>query len=137
MRTMHAPSVLLALALPLGPAVQAQPTTAAQLLADYSAQVGAAASAARGQAFFNRSFGRDFDNCAACHGAVPNRPGKDLVSEKPIAAMAPAAAPATRFADKAKTEYLWRLNCRDVVGRECSAQEKADVMSWLVSLPKP
>jgi hypothetical protein len=135
MRKMHATLLLLgALALPgAGGVAQSQTTRAADLLATYTRQAGGTASAERGQAFFARKFGRDFDSCAACHGAVPVRAGKDLVSEKAITALAPAVSP-QRFTDKAKVEYRFAQNCKDVVGRDCSAQEKADVMSWLLSL---
>jgi hypothetical protein len=135
MRKMHATLLLLgALALPgAGGVAQSQTTRAADLLATYTRQAGGTASAERGQAFFTRKFGRDFDSCAACHGAVPVRAGKDLVSEKAITALAPAVSP-QRFTDKAKVEYRFAQNCKDVVGRDCSAQEKADVMSWLLSL---
>lgn len=111
----------------------AQTTNATELLAAYKAEAKAEPSAERGQALFNRKFGKDFDNCAACHGAVPTREGKDLVSEKSIAPLAPAARPGG-FADKAKVDYRFRINCKDVVGRECTALEKADIMAWLVSL---
>ena len=135
MRKMHATLLLLgALALPgAGGVAQSQTTRAADLLATYTRQAGGTASAERGQAFFTRKFGRDFDSCAACHGALPVRAGKDLVSEKAITALAPAVSP-QRFTDKAKVEYRFAQNCKDVVGRDCSAQEKADVLSWLLSL---
>jgi len=116
-----------------GGTAHAQATNAAELLAAYTKQAGASASAERGQAFFTRRFGRDFDSCAACHGALPVKAGKDLVSEKSISALAPAVTP-QRFTDKARVEYRFAQNCKDVVGRDCSAQEKADVMSWLLSL---
>jgi len=114
-------------------AVHAQAATPAELLAAYTAQAAAPASAARGEAFFNKNFGRDFAGCAACHGAMPTRPGKDLVSEKSIAPLAPAAN-ASRFSDRAKVDYAFLINCKDVVGRECTAGEKADILSWLISL---
>ncbi len=44
------------------------------------------------------------------------------------------AANAQRFSDSAKVEKWFRRNCNDVLGRECSAAEKADVMSWLIGL---
>ncbi len=125
-----------ACALALGGAAtcaQGQTTTPAALLASYEAQAKAPGSAERGGAFFNKAFGRDFDNCAACHGAVPVRAGRDLVSEKAILPLAPAAQ-ATRFTDRSKVEYRFRANCKDVVGRECTAGEKADLMAWLISL---
>ena len=54
---------------------------------------------------------------------------------KPIAAMAPAFNP-ERFTDAAKTEKWFRRNCNDVIGRECSAAEKADVLGWLRTLTR-
>ena len=127
--TVVATPLLLVLAAP----VAAQPTDAAQLLAGYAAQAGAKPSAARGQALFNRRFSGAFASCADCHGALPVKEGKDLVSEKPIAPLAPAAHPG-RFDDKARVDYRFRINCKDVVGRECTALEKADLLAWLTSL---
>lgn len=132
----HAPWARAALVLALAVAAagaHAQSTTPAELLAAYAAKAGAAPSPERGQAFFNRKFGRDFDSCATCHGAVPVRAGKDLVTEKPIAPLAPAAQPG-RLTDRSKVDYRFMINCRDVVGRVCTAGEMADVVAWLVSL---
>jgi cytochrome c peroxidase len=114
-------------------AAQALAATPADLLAGYSAQAGAAATPARGQAFFNqRPAGRDW-SCASCHGAVPVAGGRHAATGKDITPLAPAANP-QRFADAAKTEKWFRRNCNDVLGRECSAGEKADVLAWLVTL---
>jgi len=111
-----------------------QAATPAELLAGYSAQAGGAASAERGQKLFSTNFGRDLGlSCASCHGALPTKPGKDVVSEKPIAPLAPASNP-KRFTDKAKVETNFNLNCKDVVGRVCTPGEKADVLAWLLSL---
>lgn len=112
----------------------AQAATPAELLAAYTAQAGAPPSPERGQRLFTTNFGRPLDwSCSSCHGAVPVKPGRDEVSEKPMAALAPAANPA-RFTDQRRVESKFKLNCMDVVGRECTAGEKADVMSWLMSL---
>ncbi len=113
--------------------VAAHAATPDEILAGYAAKAGAAPSAERGQKLFNTNFGRDYAGCAACHGAVPTRNGTDLAREKTIKPMAPAFNPA-RFTDAAKVENLFRLNCRDVIGRECTALEKADLMTWLISL---
>lgn len=107
--------------------------TPAELLAAYTAQAGKPASPERGERLFNTNHGRDFASCATCHGAVPTGTGKDAVSEKPIQPLAPAFNP-KRFTDRNKVDNQFRLNCKDVVGRECSAAEKADVLSWLLSL---
>jgi mono/diheme cytochrome c family protein len=105
---------------------------ASDLLAGYAAQAGAAATPARGQQFFAASHGRDW-SCASCHGALPTAAGRHAATAKPIGALAPAFN-AERFTDAAKVEKWFRRNCNDVLGRECSAGEKADVLSWLLTL---
>jgi hypothetical protein len=113
----------------------AQAATPADLLAAYTAQAGGVPpSPERGQRLFTTNFGRPLDwSCSSCHGDVPVKPGRDEVSEKPIAPLAPAANPA-RFTDMRRVEAKFKLNCKDIVGRDCSAGEKADVISWLLTL---
>lgn len=125
-------SLLVIAAAGLAPAVRA--TSAAELLAAYTAQAGSPASPERGERLFTTHFKNEFGwSCASCHGAVPTTAGKHAVTEKPIAPLAPAANPA-RFSDRTKVESQFRLNCKDVVGRECTPAEKADVLSWLLTL---
>ena len=107
-------------------------TTPADLLAGYTAEAGAPAQAARGQAFFNARHGKDW-SCASCHGAVPSQAGKHASTGKTITALAPAFNP-ERFSDPAKVEKWFRRNCNDVAGRACTPGEKADVLAWLISL---
>ncbi|WP_292937910.1 DUF1924 domain-containing protein [Noviherbaspirillum sp.] len=114
----------------LAPAAQA--ATPNELLSGYTAQAGAPASPARGQQFFTSRHGHEW-SCSSCHGNVPTQTGKHASTGKPIHAMAPAFNP-ERFTDAAKTEKWFRRNCNDVLGRECSAAEKADVLSWLLTL---
>lgn len=106
--------------------------TAAELLDSYSHAAGQAPSAARGQAFFTATHGKTW-SCSSCHGPTPEQPGRHAVTGKAIAPLAPSAH-APRFTDAAKTEKWFRRNCGDVLGRECSAAEKADVITWLASL---
>ena len=89
-------------------------------------------SGARGQRFFLSKHGSDW-SCASCHTSDPTRSGKHDVTGRAIQPMAPAANP-KRFTDAAKAEKWFRRNCRDVVGRECSALEKGDVLAWLGGL---
>ena len=114
----------------LAPAAHA--ATPDHLLTGYSALAGTTASPERGQKLFTTRQGRDW-SCSSCHGAVPVQTGKHASTGKPIAALAPAVTPA-RFTDPAKVEKWFRRNCNDVLGRECSATEKADVLRWLMSL---
>lgn len=106
--------------------------TPADLQATYSAASGTAAAPDRGQSLFTNRHGREW-SCSSCHGAVPTQAGKHASTGKSIAPLAPAFNP-ERFVDAAKTEKWFRRNCNDVMGRECSAAEKADVIAWLRTL---
>ncbi|OYU98985.1 MAG: cytochrome C, partial [Burkholderiales bacterium PBB5] len=86
----------------------------------------------RGQALFTSTHGREW-SCSSCHGATPTQLGKHASTGKGIGALAPAFN-AERFTDPAKVEKWFRRNCNDVLGRECSAGEKADVLAWLTTL---
>ena len=110
----------------------AQAATPAELLSGYTAQAGSPAVPARGQQLFTTRHGREW-SCSSCHGAVPIQTGKHASTGKSIGAMAPAFNP-QRFTDSAKTEKWFRRNCNDVVGRECTPAEKADVLSWLLTI---
>jgi hypothetical protein len=103
-----------------------------EMLQAYSAQAGAAAQPERGRQFFNARHGREW-SCSSCHGTVPTQPGRHAATGRSIGALAPAAN-AQRFTDLAKTGKWFRRNCNEVLGRECSAAEKADVLGWLLSL---
>lgn len=110
----------------------AHAATPAQQLEQYAVQAGAAGQALRGQQFFTTQHGKEW-SCASCHGTVPTAAGKHASTGKLIAPLAPAFNPKS-FTDAAKTEKWFRRNCNDVVGRECSATEKADVLAWLLTL---
>ncbi|CAM8641261.1 Protein of unknown function DUF1924 [Comamonadaceae bacterium] len=99
-----------------------------------SAQAGRSPNAAQGQQFFNAKHGREW-SCASCHNAQPTGEGKHANTGKTIAALAPAFNP-ERFTDPAKSEKWFRRNCNDVLARECTAAEKADVLAWLMTLKR-
>ena len=132
-------SSLRALALSLGLAgavfaTVAQAATPAEMLSGYTAESGKPASPARGQQIFTTRQGGEW-SCASCHGAVPTQAGKHASTDKAIKPLAPAFNP-ERFTDAAKSEKWFRRNCKDVMRRECSAAEKADVLSWLITLKR-
>lgn len=122
--------VVIALAL----AAAAHAGSPAEQLAAYTAQAGASAQPARGQQLFTGRHGKDW-SCASCHTARPTAEGKHASTGKVIAPLAPAFNP-DRFTDTGKTEKWFRRNCNDVVGRECTAGEKADVLAWLLTLQR-
>ncbi len=108
--------------------------TPQEQLSALSAQAGRSPSAAQGQQFFNATHGREW-SCASCHNAQPTGEGKHANTGKSISALAPAFNP-ERFTDPAKSEKWFRRNCNDVLARECTAAEKADVLAWLMSLKR-
>lgn len=87
--------------------------------------------ASRGEQFFNTKHS-DW-SCATCHTEDPHKPGKHATTDKPIEALAPAANP-KRFTDAKKVAKWFKRNCNDVLKWACTAQEKGDVLSYLLSL---
>ena len=113
-------------------AAPARGDTPIQILERYVAQSGLAPSPEKGRQLFVGTHGREW-SCGTCHGVVPVQTGTHAVTKKPIAPLAPAADRA-RFADPAKSDKWFRRNCNDVLGRACTAQEKGDVLQYLLSL---
>ena len=120
----------LALLIPL--AGQAADTTPTQQQARFNAEAGSPGQVQRGGQFFTSRHGGEW-SCASCHGNPATAPGKHASTGKAIDPLAPAFNP-QRFTDTAKVDKWFRRNCKDVLQRECSAGEKADVLAWLVSL---
>jgi hypothetical protein len=89
-------------------------------------------SAARGEAFFKTTHGGEW-SCASCHTENPAAQGKHAKTGKLVKPLAPSAN-AERFSDPSKVEKWFKRNCNDVLGRECTAQEKGDVLTYLLTL---
>lgn len=123
----------LTLASALVPATsRAGDTSPAEQLSHWSAQAGTPGNADRGRTFFNNRHGAEW-SCASCHGTPPTAQGKHASTGKAITPLAPAFNPKA-FTDSAKVDKWFRRNCKDVLSRECSAGEKADVLAYLNSL---
>lgn len=101
-------------------------------LARWQLAAGQKADAARGEVFFKATHGGEW-SCASCHGQWPTRDGQHASTGKRISPLAPSTNP-ERLTDTAKVDKWLRRNCKDVLSRECSAVEKADVLAYLVSL---
>jgi cytochrome c peroxidase len=71
-------------------------------------------------------------SCATCHTGNPKDPGQTR-AHKRIEPMAASANP-QRLTDPAKIEKWFSRNCRDVLERACSAQEKGDFITYLLSV---
>ena len=102
-----------------------------ELLKLYESQSGIASSV-RGEQLFNAKHGKEW-SCASCHENPPNHDTKHIVTGKLIKPLSPNSNP-ERFSDQAKVEKWFKRNCNDVLGRECAAQEKADMLSWLLTV---
>ena len=100
--------------------------------AKHAAQQFSGFSGARGKAFFESRHGGEW-SCASCHTANPVDPGLHAKTGKPIAPLAPAGD-AERFTRLDKVEKWFRRNCNDVLDRACTAQEKGDILAYLMTL---
>ncbi len=91
-------------------------------------------SVARGQAMWTESRGErrpgQAQSCASCHGSDLTRRGEHVRTGKPIEALAPSVNP-MRLTDVASIEKWFLRNCRGTWGRECSAQEKGDLLLFI------
>ena len=111
---------------------QANDTSIGDQLAHWSAKAGIPGDARRGEAFFGARHGNAW-SCASCHGQPPSTAGRHADTGKRIAPLAPSANPKS-ITRVAKVEKWFRRNCMDVLARECTAGEKADVLAYLSSL---
>jgi cytochrome c peroxidase len=108
--------------------------TPQQILAVYQQQAGSA-SAARGEKFFFAKVTQasgEIASCTTCHTDNPKAVGKTR-AHKPVEPLAPVAN-RERLTDPAKVEKWFKRNCKDVLARECTAQEKADFVAFLIGV---
>ena len=91
-------------------------------------------SAERGKSFY-RNKGKHDLSCSSCHTDNPAAEGKHAETGKLIKPFAPAANP-ERFTDMKKVKKWFRRNCNDVLDRECTAQEKGDLLTYLLTVTK-
>lgn len=90
-------------------------------------------SAARGQALHTQNFSGgkpDTPSCTTCHGKDTRGAGRALTG-KTIEPVAVSVTP-TRYTDPAKVEKWFKRNCTEVLGRECTPQEKGDWLTFMI-----
>ncbi|MDP3088484.1 MAG: DUF1924 domain-containing protein [Methylotenera sp.] len=92
-------------------------------------------SADKGASFFKaermHSDGKKV-SCETCHTADPRNQGKTRAN-KVIEPMAPSVN-TQRFTDVAKVEKWFGRNCKDVLERNCTLQEKGNYIQYLLSV---
>lgn len=90
-------------------------------------------STERGKTLHTQTFAGgkpDTPACASCHGKDPRTAGRSPAG-KTIDPMALSTTP-SRYTDPAKVEKWFKRNCTEVMGRECTAAEKADFIQFAI-----
>jgi len=115
-------------------AAAARAATVDERLAEYRSQGAKNFSAQAGERLWNKEFTDartgDRRSCATCHHANLAETGKHAETGKPIKPMKPAVNP-ERLSDAKKVEKWFLRNCKWTYGRECSAQEKGDILMFI------
>ncbi|MDD2700936.1 MAG: DUF1924 domain-containing protein [Sideroxydans sp.] len=119
----------------LAGAAPALADTPQQIQAVYTAEAGQGfkPSAERGRELFVKQWGisERAPGCTSCHGKDMHAVGKHVKTGKPIEPLTPVVN-AERFTDAKKVAKWFKRNCTEVVGRECSAAEKADFIQFAI-----
>lgn len=101
------------------------------MLTDYQQQGAVASDMNAGRALW---FSKNGDrSCSSCHSDSPLKSGKHVKTGKLIEPMALSVNP-ERYRDSRKIEKWFLRNCKWTLGRQCSAQEKSNILTWLGSL---
>jgi hypothetical protein len=101
------------------------------LLKQFVAQGAANFSAAEGEQFWDRPVTDaktgEVRRCSVCHTTDLRRSGKHATTGKVIEPMAPSVNP-KRLTDMKDIEKWLVRNCKWTLGRECTPQEKGNVL---------
>ena len=75
----------------------------------------------------------DKRSCSTCHTSDPKQVGKHARTGKRIEPLAPSVNPERLTKEQEIRKWLMR-NCKWTLGRECDAQEKGDLLTYLNAL---
>jgi len=124
--------LLLSMAFTLGQAAHASELD--DLLNSYKQSATKPFSAKRGEAIWSTehpaSDGGAARSCSACHTTDLTVKGKHIRTGKIIQPMAPSVNPERLSKTRKMKKWLLR-NCKWVMGRECSSQEKGDILTFI------
>ncbi len=97
-------------------------------------------SAQRGKTFWAQKHpaadGGQARSCSLCHSNDLTRKGAHIRTHKIIQPMAPASNPKRLTKLRKMRKWLLR-NCKFVLARTCSAQEKGDILTFLRDFNRP
>jgi hypothetical protein len=103
---------------------------------EYTREGAGAFSAAKGQSLWNTGFvdvkSGQSRSCALCHSDDLTTAGEHHRTGKAIEPMAPSVN-AERLTEPGKIEKWFKRNCKWTLGRECTPQEKGDLLSFIRS----
>ena len=102
-------------------------------MAHYNPHGGLSFSAERGkELWLKKNTGEDGKerDCTVCHGSDLKKSGKHIKTGKAIDPMA-LSVNKERYTDLEKIEKWFTRNCKWTYGRECTDQEKGDLLKYL------
>ena len=115
----------------------AQADAVSELETKYQSQSTGSFSTTAGEELWNKTFvdvkKGDQRSCTTCHTSDLKQPGKHARTGKIIKPMAPSVNP-QRLTEVKKIKKWFVRNCKWTLGRECTAQEKGDVLAFLKNL---
>lgn len=89
----------------------------------------------QGEALWTKTFQNNkkgqLRSCATCHTANLKKTGKHAKTGKLIEPMA-LSVNSKRYTKVKKIKKWFKRNCKWTIGRECSAQEQADMLAYLI-----
>jgi len=114
--------------------VQADQKTVDQLLSSYTKQGAAEANAQSGKVLWSKGFKKNKDgslrHCSACHTDDLTNMGEHFRTGKAIKPMSPSVN-SKRLTSQKKVKKWLRRNCKWTIGRECTPQEKANIIAFI------
>jgi len=120
-------TIIFLLALMSAMPVSSSETTDA-MLEEYKAQALRPFSMESGQAIWTTAV--NDRSCTSCHSNSVFEQGSHQRTGKLIEPMAPSVNP-ERLRDRKKINKWFLRNCKWTFGRECTVQEKGDILLWL------
>jgi hypothetical protein len=113
---------------------RADTQTVERLIEYYKSQGVSAANIEQGKQLWQKKFPAKAPfserSCSTCHGSDLTKTGKHIRTGKLINAMAPSVNP-QRLTKIKKVEKWFKRNCKWTLGRECSVQEKANLILFI------
>jgi hypothetical protein len=114
--------------------VHADSQTVKKLLQDYTDQGVITTDEKQGEQLWQKTFKHNDEfaerSCTSCHTKNLTATGRHIKTNKAIKPMMPASN-TERFTDSKKVEKWFKRNCKWTMGRECTAQEKANILVYI------